>query len=104
MKRYLLFAGAGYNDDGLCGWLHFRGDFDSPDEARAVAIAGIVDMYEPWWMTVDTDTKEIIESNGDNGENWAGEQQRRMRTAFGRSIQGERFRYPTEATAEAVRA
>jgi hypothetical protein len=55
MKRYLLFAGDEYYPAG--GWEDFRGDFDNPSDAGALARAE----RWGWWQIVDITIGREIE-------------------------------------------
>lgn len=58
MKRYLVFFGNAFYPIG--GWADFYSSFDTPEEARKVAI-DLVSHRGDWYQVVDSQNGEIIE-------------------------------------------
>ena len=64
MKRYMLFAYAGYYPSG--GWNDFRGSFDSVDEALVALKSLDREEYSraEFWHIIDSETLEYVEHKG----------------------------------------
>lgn len=63
LKRFLVFMGSEYYPCG--GWLDFKGDFASIDEAKSFILNGENDWALNWAQIFDTETRKIVwtESN-----------------------------------------
>jgi hypothetical protein len=65
MKRFLAFAGASYYADG--GWLDFRGDASTAEEAADIARGAVEravyvnDLADWWWHVADGETGQVVD-------------------------------------------
>lgn len=58
MKRYLLFTGMSFYAGG--GWIDFRGDYDTVEEAVTAAATRSAINDDVWYHIVDATTRKVV--------------------------------------------